>query len=379
MATGLRIGVLVLSAATIARTADPDPALLFQQVRDKVRENVKRVPRYTCVETVNRAEYRPRYAAVVDSCRALILERDQLTTPGYVTWHDRLRLDVAVINGRETFSWAGARQFETTDLRQLVQSGSTGTGGFASFLSTVFSLPPSQITSLGGDLFAFHVPLASSGYRYQSRRSGSDRLTGYHGSLLLDSANVELKSLTVDADEFPLDEPVCRVRDVMDYQQVKIGDDRFLLPERSTMTALFPSGQESHNDTKYANCREYKGESTIRFDDAPDTATTDAKAAALKLPSHVRLQLGLQAPIDSDNAAVGDPVTGVVMRDAKGVKAGTTVPGRIVRLEQFLLPTPRWVVAFQFEGMRPLKDTLTFAEGGKLVLDRKFRSDWETQ
>lgn len=64
---------------------------LFEQVRDKVLENTRRVPRYACVQTINRNQYRPqlRYAEA-----------------------GRLRLDVAVLNGKETFAWAALFGFD---------------------------------------------------------------------------------------------------------------------------------------------------------------------------------------------------------------------------------------------------------------------------
>jgi len=374
------IRLCALSGLAIAAFgADTGAQDLFNKVRAKVAANSRSVPRYTCVETINRTEYRPQYGAAGASCKALIAARDALTSPGYVTWRDRLRLDVAVLNGRETFSWAGAQQFETTDLRQLIASGSSGSGDFAAFLATVFGAPGIEVAFLGGDVFRFRVPLASSGYRYRSRGSGAERTTAYHGTFKVDPARADLKQLTVDADEFPPEEPLCRARDVMDYQRLKIGDGDFLLPERSTMTVLFSNGKESHNETTYADCREYKGESTIRFDDAPAERTAEAQQVEKKLPSHVKLQLGLQVPIDSDTAAAGDPVTAVVLRNAKGVKAGDTVHGRIVRLEQSMFPKAQWLVVFQMDGMRTLKDSFTFGERGKLVLDSKFHFECETR
>jgi hypothetical protein len=70
-------------------------------------------------------------------------------------------------------------------------------------------------------------------------------------------------------------------------------------------------------------------------------------------------------------------VTGVVLG---GRYAYTLVQGRIVRLEQFLFPKPRWVVRLTFDNLRPRKsDTFIFDGRGKLVLDGKFRSEWETR
>jgi hypothetical protein len=244
-------------------------------------------------------------------------------------------------------------------------------------------------------MFAFRVPVEQSRYRFRSHGNGEERTIGFHGSFLVDEAMADLKRLTVEADEFPSDEQVCRVQDVMDYHRVKIGDGDFLLPETATMNVLFKSGQESRNETRYSDCREYTAESSIRFgDDAtvPDAPST-GRSAPQKLPPNLRLQIGLKAPIHSETAAAGDAVTAVLLRDVKGVaRAGDVVHGRILRLEQFLFPAPRWVVAMRFDAIehdgveRPFDaravkgdGTFTFRERGNLLLDQKFHSEWETR
>jgi len=198
----------------------------------------------------------------------------------------------------------------------------------------------------------------------------------------------------------------------MNYHRVKIGDGDFLLPETSKMTVLFNDGQESQNETHYSGCREYGAESTISFDDtAPGISSPESKAAARqKLPANLRLQIGLKSPIRSETAAAGDEVTGVLLRDVKDVaKQNDVVHGRILRLEQFLLPTPRWVVAIRFNriehngverplDLSPLDDgnrerrnailterrppgagVFIFPQPGSLALDQKFHSEWETR
>ena len=411
-------GVLMLASAALA--ADPATQQLFEQVRDKVLDNTRRVPRYTCVQAIDRNQYRPQYDARPAGCEAIIGARRKLLSPGYLTWHDRLRLDVAVLNGRETFSWAGARQFETTDIEQLTESGSSGTGDFASFLSAVFGQETTRISILREDksptdlafLFGFDVPIDASHYVYRSHGTGEQRAIGYHGTFLVDERLAELKRLTVEATPFPADEVMCRVEDVMDYHRVKIGDGDFLLPETSKMTVLFNDGQESQNETRYSGCREYGAESSISFDDTtPGASSADLKTTAQrKLPPNLRLQIGLKSPIHSETAAAGDEIAAVILHDVKDVaRANDIVHGRILRLEQFMLQTPRWVMAMRFnriehngverpldlmpmdDGYRPRgRAILTerrpagggvfiFPQLGNLVLDQKFHSEWETR
>jgi hypothetical protein len=401
MSLTLRSCALLLTAATVASTANPDPEELFRKVRSKVLDDVSHVPRYTCVQTVNRAQYRPQYGIKPGSCRELIAARKQLTSYGYLIARDRLRLDVAVVDGAETFSWAGARRFETRHVDELVKSGATGSGEFVSYLTSVFGSDTDSISYLGQSVFAFNVPLKNSHYRYHT--SGPDRTVGYHGSFLVDPAATELKRLTIVADEFPAGEAACMVEDTMDYHRVKIGNGDFLLPETATMDVLFNEGIESVNETSYSSCHEYTGESTIRFDEdatAPVTPKTDAPqptAPARRLPPGVRFRIGLTSPVHSETAAAGDAVTGTILHEVKDRRLGIVarendvVHGRILRLEQHMYPFPRWLLEIRFDTLehdgaeQPLelksrdRATFIFEQAGNFVIDQSFHSEWETR
>src|SRR5438309_9194083 len=128
MRTALATGIITLLLCTAARTADSPAQLLFNRLRENVRGALERVPRYTCVQTITRTRHRPQYGSRPSSCAALIDSRARLQSAGLLLWHDRLRLDVAVGEKAEMFSWAGARQFETNSLADLALSGSTGSG-----------------------------------------------------------------------------------------------------------------------------------------------------------------------------------------------------------------------------------------------------------
>jgi len=405
MSLALRSCVVLLAAATVASTADPDAQELFRRVRARVLDDTSHVPRYTCVQTVDRAQYRPQYAARPTSCEAMIAARKQLISPGYLFWRDRLRLDVAVIDGAETYSWAGARQLETSHVDDLVRSGATGSGEFVAFLLSVFGGDADAISYLGQASFAFNVPLARSHYTYHSR--GPDRTTGYRGSFLVDPATAELKQLIIVADQFPAgEEEACRVEDTMDYHRVKIGNGDFPLPEVAKMDVLYNSGTESVNETHYSDCHEYTGESTIRFDDdtgfAPNAAAPNAAPTPPRpLPPGLRFRIGLASPIHSRTAAAGDAITGVVLHDVKERKLGVVarendvVHGRILQLEQRMLPFPRWTLAIRFDTLehngaeQPLAlksrgtgnrdGVFIFEQAGDIAIDRSFHSEWETR
>jgi hypothetical protein len=418
-------GLLIVCAA--AFTADTPAQELFNRLRAKVRENVDKVPRYTCVETIARTQHRPQYGKRIDSCPALFAARAALTSPGLLLWHDRLRLDVAVGENSEIFSWAGARRFESGNLQDLTASGSTGSGDFGSFLASVFGgfaegfhFLGEQDTALGRLAgFEYTVPRDKSHYSY-STAGGENGIVGYKGTFYAVPATAELKRLTVDASEFSSGE-VCRVLDTLDYSTIEIGSGDFLLPNVSRMVVLYRNGEETTNETHYGSCHEFTGETTIRFDDPdePNTPAAATKLALKGLPPRTRIRVKIDPPLNSSTAAAGDPITGVVEHEVRQngqtiVRTTDHLRGRLLRLEQFMLPEPRWVVAIRFEAierdgieqpveLRPLDDgdrtmprmvrmprmpvparpagagIFVLSSIGNLVLDQKFHSDWETK
>ena len=408
---------LLLSSA--ARTADNPPQVLFDAARAKVLANIAKVPRYTCVETITRTQHYPQYGVKPNSCPALIAAKARLTSPGILLWRDRLRLDVAIADGTEMFSWAGAKAFETTDIEKLALSGSTGSGAFGSFLASVFGNDPDHYRYTGEEnglaVYEFSVPQPRSHYTYRMN-NGTNRNIGYGGKFYIVPGKADLKRLVVDATDFPSGD-VCRVVDRMDYTNAKIGSGEFVMPELSTMTVLYNTGEESVNETRFSGCHEYVGESTIRFDGEGDTAPASvaAKAALKALPPKTHVRVRLESPIDSDHAAAGDAVVGLVDRASAPAQKGDKLHGRILRLEQYMTPSPRWIIAIRFESIErdgveqpvtflPLDDgdrtpptTIRFGRSvkvplpkepkgagifafntpGKLLLDDKFHSEWE--
>jgi hypothetical protein len=396
---------------------------LLDRTRANVVDNLKRYPRYVCVQTVTRSEYQLPPAG--SSCASVLANRDRKIANRILRWHDRLRLDVAVGEQSDMYSWAGASQFQSEDVSQIVAHGTSGSGEFASFLTGVFAGDAQKFTYAGErDLpggrvavFDFAVPLERSHYRYTV--GAEDYVTiGYHGSFFVNPATAELRELDVAVDEFPQSSGVCRAQDKIEYARTKIGDDEFLLPSHSTMDVVFKNDTESFNETTFSGCREYVGDSTIRFDvDGSAEAPEQEKRRELPpLPPKTHIRVHIDPPVDSRTAAAGDPITGVVISPVKSkgvvlVKAGDRLHGRIVRLEQVLGRTPRWTVAIVFsklerdgveeqvslapddDGDRSIHPgperwneprpagggVFSFPTSGDLVLDRNFVSEWETR
>lgn len=391
--TSARPCMLLLIAISAVQAADPAAQELFNNVRAKVITSVKSVPRYTCVETITRTQYAPVPGRPACS---------RAGNKGSVLWQDKVRVDVALLDGAEMFAWRGGR-FEARELGDLVPNGSSGSGDFVSFLASVFGNDADIIKHRGEEgplsVFDFTVPIERSHYTYHSR--GSQRTAPYHGSFWVDRAATALTRLSIQTEPFAEDENVCEVEDILDYKTQAMGSGEFLLPQLAVMDVLFRDGQEAHNETRYSECREFVGESTIKFEDASEnvSGTKDpAGTPSTPMPPGIRLKITLSEPLTS-SAAAGDEVTGYVVKDVKAGKAGIIahakdeVHGRILRMEQNFYPTPRWIVRLRFDmldsrgeartmNLRSLAngppETFVLKPRGDIVIDGKFQTDWET-
>src|SRR5271165_1271956 len=109
----MRLLVVLCAGCVWAEAQQPVAAEAAQlsQIREHMMSNLAHLPDYTCVEMVERTQ-RKRGARKFQPL-------------------DRLRLEVAVVDGREMFGWPGARNFEETDPRNLVAEGAIGNGNFA--------------------------------------------------------------------------------------------------------------------------------------------------------------------------------------------------------------------------------------------------------
>jgi hypothetical protein len=80
--------------------------------------NLDRLPNYTCRETVDRSH--------------------RLSSTHKFQPLDTVRLEVALVDGKEMFGWPGAKKFEDMDLRNFVSQGAIGNGNFALHARAIF-------------------------------------------------------------------------------------------------------------------------------------------------------------------------------------------------------------------------------------------------
>lgn len=341
---------LFLLCVPLARTqpdalAEVDPeVLLLARIKVKMEENLERQPNYTCLQTIERSR------------RQAPSRRYQLV--------DTLRLEVALVEGKELFSWPGASEFREQDLREFVPTGAIGNGTFALHARSVFLATWPTFVSAGEEelngrpcvRFDYQVSLMGSGWRLKV--GDAEATVAYSGSFWAEKQTLDLMRLDVHADAIPPHLMLLSASEQMEYRRMKIGNSDFLLPWRAVMTLVDLDGHESRNVTLFSGCRRYAGESFLTFEEPPP-ATLESAADApelIELPPGIRLPIQLQTPIDDRTSMVGDRVTAVIHANVKRnkevvVPKGAVVNARIVHLEKVGGPVAYFIVGLQLESV----------------------------
>jgi hypothetical protein len=304
----------------------PD-TLLLARIKVHMMETLTRQPNYTCLETVERSRRD-------GSTRKYRLE-------------DTLRIEVALVDNKEMFAWPGSKQFEDRDFRELIPTGTFGTGDFALHSRSVFggNVPifeargEQKLDGRTAVQYDFRVLRLLSGFSVRTR--DAEAIIGYHGSFYVDPKTLDLIRLEVVGDDLP---PVLKLKglsDRMDYARVRIGDGDFLLPESSEVVLVDLNGEENRNRIRFNGCHQYTGQSVLRFDEPDGSATPSAPAekAELELPSNLDVTLSLLEEIETDRLAIGDLVRAQLHGDLKSkgrilIPKGATASGRISRIER---------------------------------------------
>src|SRR5712692_4750142 len=317
-------GSLLLAQSS---TGLPPEVELLARIRVHMLGNLERQPNYTCVESMERAR------------RSGATRKFQL--------QDTLRLEVALVDGKEMFGWPGSKKFEDTDLRTMVTTGAIGNGNFASHARSVFAgnIPTfeyrgeERLDQRPSVRYDFRVPLFLSGFRIRVSDKGA--IVGYHGSFHVDPQTLDLQRLEVIADDIPPEIGLSFASDRMDYTRVPIGEGQFLLPVGSELSMIDLHGQESRNRIRFTSCRQFTGDSVLSFGDPPPGPEGAPPAAAreIDLPGALGLTLSLLDEIDTETSAVGDPVRALLDRDLKYkgrllFPKGAVAAGRVTRMER---------------------------------------------
>jgi hypothetical protein len=355
-----RVAILLAAGLGVCLAADPNPTAVLAQVRDRIVASLRRMPNYTCVETITREYYKPNTVQPPKSCDELSAQKRWASYKLEHTALDRLRLDVAVVPDREIYSWAGAVEFESRDPSEIIGGGPIGTGPFGAFLMAIFGTQSAGFayvgptTQNGRALFEFTYRVPRENSHYQIRVPEGWIVAAYDGTILIDPETSDLVQLSIRTEELPRATDSCETRTRMEYQRVTIGGSDVLLPRETRQRFILRNGIEAQNTYAFSACRQYSGESSLHFagedEGAPGPGHSAARSASgplTPLPLDLPVALEFAAPVDTWKASGGDLIP---MRLAKPildsarhvlVPAGAAIEARLIRVQRYFTKPER--------------------------------------
>lgn len=359
--------ILIFLAASlltaVAQSAD-DADSVLSRARERLLGDLERLPRYTCVQTITRRYYRPQMEGA--SCKKLMDAYATGKSHAKPRGWDRLRLEVAIVDRENVFSWVGAPRFESGTLERLAGGGPLSSGDFGPFLHSIFSKASIvfQSEERTGNRrllsYSFDLPLERSGYRV--RANDGWILTAYSGTFVLDPEDADIVSLAVRTAELPASTSSCQAISEVDYGRTPIHDRMVLIPRRTRLVVIDRQGGETESQTSYSTCREYASKTRMLFDGAPQSSAAPSQApptdsATPPFPAELHFRARIISSLDSDRSAAGDPLDVVLLtsiRDKHKVliaPAGALLHARIVDFEQHSGAPDFFQVSIQFESI----------------------------
>ncbi|HEV7521749.1 MAG TPA: hypothetical protein VGP89_11675 [Candidatus Angelobacter sp.] len=361
--------MLTLTLAGSAQTAGsaqktPDPRAVLQRTGERLLTDLQRMPRYTCVQTITRTYYQGKHQFERPSCSSLISAHNARKKKLPVEGWDRLRLEVALVEGSSVYSWVGAPRFTDDTLDKLAGSGPLGSGDFGVFLNGILrratlAFQAERVVD-GSRLFeySYEMPIGKSSYRVKVPNGWA--VTGYSGTLLLDPEADDLVQLIVRTDELPSISSACQATSEVTYKRTPIHQRMVLVPHETRLYTITAAGSESMSQTTYANCREYSSTVKMIFGETtsagPVAAATPAAEPPAPLQAGLHFSAHITTPLDGDTAAAGDPIEAVLtapIRDKKAViaPAGAILHGRLRTVRSWIDPFDSLQIGLQFESL----------------------------
>jgi len=352
-----------LMLACIASGQDLPPGiLLLSRAENHVKQELQRLAGITCLETVQREVGKSQNSG---------------QSQGKMHPLDTVRLEVLTTGDQELFASPGDRKFSEQPPLTYAGSGMLGNGLFGLYLKDIL-LNGYATTSYKGEEDVAGRSLARYDYQLSPAFSGQtiqilegSGSVGLKGSFWVDPQTYDVTRLELNADAIPPSLPISRLNMSVNYGRTLLTNQvTVLLPETADVQLVKNSGEISHDQVAFTQCRVFGAESTIDFN-----ATTEGQQARFgafsldntlrRLPGGLQVAVKLRSRVSSD-LVVGTLIDGVVAGDVKDkhavvIPAGSPVRGRIRRMERYTDPFVYFVVGIEFtevevEGMRHIFD-----------------------
>ncbi|MCB1022559.1 MAG: hypothetical protein KDC27_21700 [Acidobacteria bacterium] len=346
-------------------TIEPEIRALLA-VKQRMRDSLEEVPELVCSQTVRRMRVNEQQRRRLEKRMAKAIARGRnLRETTLAEFSDVVRLEVAVVDGTELYSWPGAA-FEPIRPAELVGFGLMADGALFSFARSVFLTHQATIRFAGEQAlegrpalrFDYQVPYFRSGYTITTV-SGSAKVA-FRGSFWVDPESFAVLRLDKEGVDLPPELALVAATAHVDYQQVTIDGRELTLPRLAVDELLAMDGAVSRNEATFERCRRFLAGSSLSFDVSEREAEEPApqpEPTLPALPSGLTLRLRLAEAIEGEKAVVGDAVTAELRRDVLVggrtlARKGDVIRGRLRRVQRLGgEDAPYYAIALTFDGL----------------------------
>jgi len=362
---GISTSVAVLGQSLLPQpTLAPEVTALMQITRSAAR-GVEAVPDYLCGQTVRRTQLNTESRAKIEK---LMARRDSKERQFRVQddFSDTVRLEVAVVDGKEIYSWPGA-EFKPVPLSELIGFGVTASGSFSSFAKALFVNENGRIRyageeqdEKGRELLRYDYRIAQMNSGYSVGTSGGSAVVGYEGSFWALKDGLRLVRLTMQGVDMPPKLGLESLSTEIRYGLVAVGEEGFVLPTSATHTLAGWDGSLKTNEAEFHDCRKFGAVSGVSFKVTEDVLEDQAKPLprTLEIPAGTELAVRLIGSISSERSRVGDLVEARLRSNAtfnghEVAPKGALLRGRLRRLHRIGNPeAPHYAISLEFTELR---------------------------
>ena len=335
MRLALSIALLLAGGGIACAQPYEDRRDLLLHVSQAVMDTVNRVPQYISTELIERRYFEPATGLPLRNCDDALGLRKAGHWKVRLATSDKIRVDLAIVAGNDTYSWLGENRFDDADLKKMVLYGASSTGVLVGTAGLVFSGQDGADFTYNGDRNEGGRRLAEYGFRVPQSKSHKIFETyrvhvtaAYEGTFLADPATGDLVQLIVRTFGLPNEAVTCEVTETLDYGRVTIAGSSFLLPLQTMARFVNRDGSEFENRITFSNFRKFQ-----------PPAEPEVKPRELPpLSQVIPFAIGLKEPVDMAATWFGDRVHAVLLTDMEDVAgnllipAGAAVDGRVIKL-----------------------------------------------
>lgn len=275
------------------------------------------------------------------------------------TMEEHATVEAIFANGKTLYSWPGESPLQSDDLRDLLVMGLSSSGSLLEQLRSIVNGGHARFgesvsaTVEGAQVLQipYDVPAANSGYIVNL--DGKEAKAGIRGVIALRQPALTLSGFTLEATDLPPQFPATSVEEAAWFAQSGAGGS-VGWPTKSTQKMVEGKADVYSNDVVFESCREFQGESSIRFDDSDKATSAPDAASNSVIPPGIAAELQLRQPLVYGKVRAGDRIEASLTKQIKWkgevlAPEGARVLGRVVEFKQIQGAAPGYLIGLRFD------------------------------